>query len=295
MIKSMTAFGRAKSEGADKDITLEIKSVNSRYFDCTVKAPRAYLYMEEKIKTYIQTEVISRGKVDVYITVENHNAGIADVEVDMAYARGYLEALQRLQEELKLRDDISVMRLAENKDLFSLRKREDDTEGDFLRVKELLAEASRGYTLMRVAEGERIAEDILQKLAHIRRLWAEIEPLTTADIGQYHMRLENRLRTVLKDNNLAIDDARILTECAIFADKIAIDEELVRLNVHFESFMDMLQSDEPIGRKLDFLMQEMNRETNTIGSKCANAVIAQKVVSIKSELEKIREQIQNME
>ena len=295
MIKSMTAFGRAVSEGADRDYTVEIKAVNSRYLDCTVKLPRAYLFLEEKIKSYIQTHVTTRGKVDVYLTVRNHTEGEATVTVDDGYVKGYLAALQKLRDSYGVRDDISVMQLARSEGVLIVDRKEEDLSGEWVRIESLLAEAARGFDIMRSEEGARIEADMRDKVNKIRETVRVIAAASEKDIGAYRARLEARLRKVLDENAVKMDENRILTECAIMADKLAVDEELVRLESHFVAFEQILASDEVAGRRLDFLMQEMNREINTTGSKCSNAEIASLVVSVKCELEKIREQIQNIE
>ena len=295
MIKSMTAYGRAFLEGEDKDITVEIRSVNSRYFDCSVRLPRSYLYMEEKIKSYLQKNVISRGKVEVFVTVDTHHSGVLQVEADLSYAKGYVDALRLLCKELDLKDDISVMTVARNPEIFTVRREAEDTEGEWERVLGVLTEAGKDFSAMREREGARTEEDIRAKLVNVAAWRDEVGELSKKDIGSYRQKLEARLRAVLDDNVVTVDENRILTECAIFADRIAIDEELVRLASHFRTFDEIVRAGEPSGKKLDFLMQEMNRETNTIGSKCQNAEIASLVVKMKNELEKIREQIQNVE
>ncbi len=295
MVKSMTAFGRAKLEGADKDITIEIKSVNSRFFDCNVKIPRSYIFLEEKIKNYIQKNAVSRAKVDVYVTVDCHTSGVGNVGIDMPYAKSYLEALCTLRDELGLKDDISVMSLARNSDIFTHEREEADMDAEWQTMRGVLDEAIAGYSAMRAEEGRKAGEDISAKLEQVRAYADEVERISLEDTVGYRDKLEARIRAILQDNNIAIDENRLLTECAVWADKIAIDEELVRLRSHFGAFYDILALNEPSGRKLDFLMQELNRETNTIGSKCNNAKIARIVVDMKGELEKIREQVQNIE
>ena len=295
MIKSMTAFGRAKCEGERRDITIEIKSVNSRYFDCNVKMPRSLIYLEEKIKAYVQKNAISRGKVDVFITVENHTQGIGTIEIDREYAKKYIDALRALRDEFSLRDDISTMSVARNGDVFITKADDEDLEKEWCEVCTVLDLAIADYVKMRTVEGEKAGADISGKLQLISAYVDEVEAISKEDTVGYRDKLEARLRQILQDNSVAIDENRLLTECAIWADKIAIDEELVRLRSHFGAFNDIASSAEPSGRKLDFLMQELNRETNTIGSKANNARIARIVVNIKGELEKIREQIQNIE
>ncbi len=294
MIKSMTAFGRAKREGAQKDITIEIKSVNSRFFDCNVKLPKAYIFLEERIKEQVKNAV-SRAKVDVFVTVDSHTAGLSNIGIDLSYAESYIKALRTLGHELGLRDDISIMTVARNQDIFTSERAEEDLEAEWQIFSEVLSEALSGYTAMRTAEGEKAERDIKAKLELIRSYADEVERISKEDTVGYRDKLEARLRQILGENDVTVDENRLLTECAIWADKIAIDEELVRLRSHFGAFYDISASKEPSGRKLDFLMQELNRETNTIGSKCNNARIARIVVDMKGELEKIREQVQNIE
>ena len=295
MIKSMTAFGRAKREGESKNITVELKSVNSRYFDCSVKMPRAYVFLEERIKNYVQKNAIGRGKVDVFLTVENLKTENVSVGIDEGYARSYIEALRTLRDTFALADDISVMSVARNQDVFSYARADEDLEEEWELIRSVLDEAIAGYVEMRSVEGAKAEADIKAKIEQVRAYAAEVEEISATDTVGYRDKLEARLRAILDDNNVAIDENRLLTECAVWADKIAIDEELVRLRSHFGAFYDIVNSPEPSGRKLDFLMQELNRETNTIGSKANNARIARIVVNMKGELEKIREQIQNIE
>ncbi|MEE0968384.1 MAG: YicC/YloC family endoribonuclease [Clostridia bacterium] len=295
MMKSMTAFGRAKSTVGGRDITVEIKSVNNRYLDLTVKMPRAYSFLEEKIKPYLTAKGISRGKLDVYIGIEVNESEGAEISVDTALAEGYLKAYQALRDTFGLRDDISVMSLARNSDIFKVKKPEEDAERDWEMVREVLDAAAGQFISAREREGASIESDLIGKIEIIRNTVNKIEELSLGDISDYKEKLRERIHKMLSDNNISIDESRILTECAIFADKVAIDEELVRLRTHFSAFEEYANSSEPVGRKLDFLMQEMNREINTIGSKCNNSNIARYVVEVKTELEKVREQIQNIE
>ena len=295
MIKSMTAFGRAKREGADRDYTIEIKSVNSRFFDCNVKIPRAYAFLEERIKSYVQKNAISRAKVDVYVTVDSHTSGVGNVSIDKAFAESYIAALRELCSEFSLPNDITTMSVARNQEVFSYNKPDDDLEAEWETIRSVLDEAIAGYDLMRTAEGKKAESDIKGKLELVREYADEVEKISREDTVGYRDKLEARLRQILADNSIAIDENRLLSECAIWADKIAIDEELVRLRSHFGAFYEIADMKEPSGRKLDFLMQELNRETNTIGSKANNAKIARIVVNMKGELEKIREQVQNIE
>ena len=295
MIRSMTAFGRSKKCVSGKDITVEIRSVNNRFFDCSVKIPRSFSFLEEKIKPYLQSKSVSRGKVDVYIGIDVINSPIPEITIDEGYATAYINALQELAEKYPIKDDISVMKVAQNHDIFVIRKSEEDIEKEWADLCEVLNEAIEKFIQGRKREGENIENDIKLKVKHVASLVDKIEDISTSDITGYREKLEARLREMLSDNKLVFEESRILTECAIFADKIAIDEEIVRLRSHFCAFSDILAANEPAGRKLDFLLQEMNREINTIGSKCQNSSIARIVVDVKSEFEKIREQIQNIE
>ena len=295
MIKSMTAFGRAKQTVGGKDITVEIKSVNNRFFDCSVKLPRAFSFLEEKIKPYLQAKSISRGKVDVFISIDVIDTPDVSFEIDKGYAASYIAALRSLGEEFGLKDDISIMNVARNNDVFVIRKSEEDAEKDWEDLRVVLDGAIEKFLFARQREGENICKDLKLKVENIKKNVEIIEELSVSDTATYREKLETKLREMLSDNRIVFDENRILTECALFADKIAIDEELVRLRSHFDVFAEILESNEPAGRRLDFLVQEINRETNTIGSKCQNASIAKLVVDNKCEIEKIREQIQNIE
>lgn len=295
MMKSMTAFGRAKHEGEARDITVELRSVNSRFFDCSVKLPHSYLFLEEKIKNRIRETAVSRAKIDVYITVEEHAKGNGEVLLDEAYLGGYLAALARLRDEYGLADDISVMTVAKNPAVFRTKREDADLTEAWEELCPVLDEAIAGYVAMRTAEGARAAEDMKKKLETVRTYVDTVEKLSATDTVGYREKLETRLRAILGDAGVTPDEGRLLTECAVFADKIAIDEELVRLRSHFDAFDEIAALKEPSGRKLDFLMQEMNREINTVGSKANNAEIARLVVAVKGEFEKIREQVQNIE
>ncbi len=295
MIRSMTAYGRAKSESADLTLTVEIKSVNSRYFDCSVRMPRAYAYLEEKVKGYVQNHVVSRGKVEINITYESHVSDVGTIRVDETFVASYLDALHTLRDKFSLKDDISVMQLARNPEVFTYERTDENPEDAWARLLSVLTDACNDYTAMRVREGEKTEIDIISRLETVAALADEVEQISKSDTVGYRDKLEARIRTILGDNNIVIDENRLLTECAVWADKIAIDEELVRLRSHFVAFRDICCEATPSGKKLDFLMQELNRETNTIGSKANNAEIARRVVNMKNELEKIREQVQNIE
>ena len=295
MINSMSAFGRAKIEGETRDITVEIKSVNSRFFDPTVKLPRSLSYLEEKIKARVQSRGISRGKVDIFVTVENHTSEVGDIRVDFEYAEKYVAALRSLGERFGLKDDISITSVAKAPDIFTFEREEADAENEWREICEVLDLAINSHSEMRCAEGERIRTDIVAKIENIRTYAEQVESISLSDTVGYRAKLEERLRRILADNSVVIDENRLLTECAVWADKIAIDEELVRLRSHFDAFYEIADLKEPSGKKLDYLVQELNRETNTIGSKANNAKIARIVVDMKGEIEKIREQVQNIE
>lgn len=297
MLKSMTAFGRARrsAPSGDRDITAEIKSVNGRYLDCIVKTPRGYSFLEEKVKAYLTSRGICRGKVEVYIGIDVIRQRQTDISVDTALAGSYIAALRELRDAFGLADDISVMTVARNSEIFNVRRAEDDMEQDWADVLPVLAEAVDIFDAGRAREGANLEADIRRKVEGIRAAASKIAVISERDITSYREKLEARVRELLGQLDVELAESRILTECALFADRIAIDEELVRLESHFKAMEDILASDEAAGKRLDFLMQEMNRETNTIGSKAQNSEIAHTVVFIKNELEKIREQIQNIE
>ena len=295
MIRSMTGFGRCRETVEGLDITVEIKSVNSRFLDCTAKISRAYGYLEERIKPYLMSRGVTRGKVDVWISVEVMDSGSVEITADEGYLQGYLNALYTLRDKYGLRDDISVMSVARNHDIFQIKKPDEDIEHDWERVLTVLSKAVDTFLAVREREGERLAEDLRGKMENIKTIVERIEVLSLNDVSTYRERLAERIREALQDCQITPDETRLLTECAIHADKVAVDEEMVRLRTHFGAFEEILSSGEPVGRKLDFLMQEMNREINTTGSKCSDAQIAHLVVDVKCELEKIREQIQNLE
>ncbi|HOQ14506.1 MAG TPA: YicC family protein [Bacillota bacterium] len=295
MAKSMTAFGRAIGTWGGKKYTIEIKSVNGRFFDCTVKYPRQYGFIEEPVKAYIQERGVSRGKIDVTINVEVIEQEGVVVSLDSALAASYIDALRRLAEEFDLKDDITVSRVAQFRDIFTITKPEENLEAEWEAVKSVLSEALDAFLIMREREGARLAADTELKLVNIEAIAAEIARLSSAEIASYAPRLTERIKQLLGDCNIEINEQRILTEAAIFADKASIDEELVRLASHITAFRQIIAEEGAVGRKLDFLTQEINREVNTIGSKSQNTKIAHLVVDMKSEIEKIREQVQNLE
>jgi len=288
----MTGFGRAQETIDGRDILVEIKSVNHRFFEFSCRVPRAYGYLEEKLKSYLQTK-ISRGKVDVNVTVVTLEGANAQVEVNYELAKSYTEALRALGDKLGLVDDLSLSAVSRFSDIFTVRKGMEDEEVIWNGVKTVLDEAAERFVAMRAAEGDRLKEDCLNRLVNIENAVGLIENRSPRVVEEYRARLYNKLKDVLENTN--IDDQRILTEAAIFSEKTAVDEETVRLRSHIAQFRDILKLKEPVGRKLDFLVQEFNRETNTIGSKAQDIEVARIVVDVKSEIEKIREQIQNIE
>lgn len=295
MVKSMTAFGRAEAQVGGRKITVELRSVNSRYFECFVKMPRSLGFADDRVKSFLNQNGISRGKVDVSISVERVEPLPIKVGLDRAYAEGYIAALRELRDTYGLADDISTMRVAANRDIFTFDRESEDLEHDWDDVSPVILQALAAFLAAREAEGARLKADLDGKIAGVGLIVNEIEKLSLADTAACRERIETRLRKVLGDLDLKIDENRILAECAMYADKIAIDEELVRLRSHFDAYAAITAADEPCGRKLDFLMQEMNREINTIGSKCQNSNAAHHVVDVKCEFEKIREQVQNIE
>ena len=292
MIKSMTGYGRAIGEFADKQITVEIRSVNNRFLDCGVKLPRLYSFAEEAIKQLVKQHV-TRGKVDVYVTVNMTQGSDVSVGLNRSVLEGYLAAMKQIAAEYDVRDDISVNSLSRLPDVFTVDKVEEDEDHMKAQLLSVVSDALARYDVMRAVEGEALAKDLLSKTEAIRTMVAFVEERSPVSVQEYREKLLTKIQEVLASTT--VDEARILTEAAIFADKVAVDEETVRLRSHLSQLDTMLQSSEPIGRKLDFLMQEINRETNTIGSKCSDLQLAQTVVNMKAELEKIREQIQNIE
>ena len=294
MIRSMTAFGRATGKAPGRDIIVEIKSVNNRFFDCQVKLPRLFAFLEDNVKKQIAARGIARGKVDVYITIDVTDTAGVEVDIDRTYAKSYIDALKKLSAEFDLPCDITTMRVAQNRDIFAVKKAEEDAEAEWQALLPVLNAALDAFIAARESEGENMRRDIAEKKANVKALAEKIAPLSERDKAEQYEKMKERIRDLIGES-VQIDEAKLITECAVYADKIAVDEEIVRLASHFEAFDAILTAKEPVGRKLDFLMQEMNRETNTIGSKACDVEIARIVVEMKSELEKIREQIQNIE
>ena len=292
MVKSMTGYGRAVETVNGREFTVEIHSVNNRYLDCTVKLPRSVSFAEEAVKAAVKAAV-SRGKVDVFISIRSETEADVQVTLNKPVLEGYLAAMRQMVSDYGVKDDISVSTLSRMSDVFVVDKPkadEDQLKADLLSVVDKALEA---YDAMRVAEGLALENDLRSRAATILELVSQVEEQNPKTVSDYRKRLEEKMREVLE--NKSIDESRILTEAAIFADKVAVDEETVRLRSHLEQMDEMLSGNGGIGRKLDFLLQEMNREANTTGSKCSDVKVARIVVDIKAELEKIREQTQNIE
>ena len=292
MVKSMTGYGRAVETVNGREFTVELRSVNNRYLDCSVKLPRSLSFAEDAVKQAVKA-TISRGKVDVFISVRSEGAEDVKVSLNEAMVQGYLAAMEQLVSQYGVRDDISVSVLSRMPEVFTVDRAEVDEEQLQADLMQAAGKALQNFDAMRTAEGKALENDLRSRGDTILALVAQVEAGSGQTVADYRTRLENKLKEVLA--NTAIDESRILTEAAIFADKVAVDEETVRLRSHLEQMDNMLTTGGPIGRKLDVLLQEMNREANTIGSKCSDVRLARIVVDIKAELEKIREQTQNIE
>ena len=293
MIKSMTGYGRAREELHKRDITVEVRSVNNRYLDCAVKMPRMYTFAEDAVKKHVQ-QAMSRGKVDVFITVDATAADVSKVAVNGELAAQYAAALRELAAVCGAEGyQPSPETLARFPDVLTVTKEDEDLETVSADLCAVLDEALASYNAMRAVEGKKLAEDIAGRLDAIERYTGQVEARSPETVAEYRAKLTARMEEVLQST--AIDEQRILTEAAIYADKVAVDEETVRLRSHVAQLRTMLASDEPMGRKMDFLIQEVNRESNTIGSKCNDVAIANVVVGLKAEVEKMREQVQNVE
>ena len=292
MVKSMTGYGRARQTLRGRDITVEVRSVNNRYLDCTVKVPRTYIFAEDAVKSRVQ-KAVSRGKVDVFITIDATAADETVVAVNEPLARGYYEALTKIRDMFSLEGELTAAVLAKFPDVLTVTKAEEDLESVAGDICAVLDEALEAYNAMRAVEGVKLCEDIAGRVTTIETVVGKVEERSPQTVAAYREKLTARMQEVLQSTT--IDESRILTEAAIFADKIAVDEETVRRRSHIAQLRAMLKSDQPVGRKLDFLIQEVNRECNTIGSKCNDLTIAQDVVNMKAEVEKIREQVQNIE
>ncbi len=292
MICSMTGYGRASGCHNGLNITVELKSVNSRYFEFNCRLPRGYLFLEDKLKSYLQSRV-SRGKIEMYVSIESEENNNISISVNKGYLDAYTAALAELSRTYKIKNRITTADFIGNSDAFVISRKEIDEEAATAAVISVCADAVDKFISMRHAEGVKLAEDVKKRSEFILEKVSFIESKSPETVSAYRERLESKIKELLGDAKF--DEARIITETAIYADKVAVAEETVRLRSHIEQLSAMLLSDEAIGRKLDFIVQEMNRETNTIGSKASDLEIARTVVDIKSEIEKIREQIQNIE
>lgn len=294
MIKSMTGYGRAQATVGEINVTVELKSVNHRYFEFNSRVPRNYGFLEEKLKGFVGS-LISRGKVECYVSVENMEESDVEILVNHGLASSYLKAYREIADknELVIHDDLALSSLVRNSDIFTVHKQEADEEKIWNAVKSVASEAVAKFISMREAEGEKLKNDVLSRAEFILNKVSVIEERSPETVKEYNDKLLSRINEFLSD--VQVDEQRLLTECAIFADKIAVAEETVRLRSHIDQLGQFLNSSEAVGRKIDFLVQEMNREANTIGSKAQDVTIARCVIDIKAEIEKIREQIQNIE
>ena len=292
MLKSMTGYGRSEMTVGGRHIIFEIKSVNHKYFEFNSRISRGYLFLEDKLKAYLQGK-LSRGKVDVFLQIETLEDADAQVQVNHSLAAGYYAALRELRERYSLPDEPTLALLTRYGDIFSVHRAPENEEEIWQAVQQAAEPAVESFLRMREAEGTRLREDILSKAQRILELVGQVEQETPQTVKEYQERLEAKIQELLGDAHF--DEQRVLTEVAVFADKVAVYEETVRLRSHFQQLEKLIDSQEPVGRKIDFLVQEMNREANTIGSKSVNSRIAYLVVDIKSEIEKIREQVQNVE
>ena len=291
MIKSMTGYGRARENRNGRDITVEVRSVNNRYLDCTVKLPRAYIFAEDAVKAHVQ-KAVSRGKVDVFITMESAGSDDAVVTVNEPLARAYCKALSQL-ETLGAKGGVTAVELARFPDVVTVTKAEEDLEAIAADICAVLDQALAAYNDMRAVEGRKLAEDIVSRAGTIEQCVGVVEERSPQTVEEYRQKLFAKMQEVLGSTN--IDEGRILQEAAIYADKVAVDEETVRLRSHIAQLRTMVESVKPVGRDMDFLVQEFNRECNTIGSKCKDLRITETVLQMKAEVEKIREQVQNVE
>lgn len=292
MIQSMTGYGRDQKNIDGINITIELKSVNSRYFEFNCRLPKGYLFLENKLKEFTQNK-ISRGKVEMYLSIESECQNDIEISINEAYAQSYISALRNLSKKLKIKNDVSTSNFVNNSDIFKISRKEIDEEAVTNSVLSVAESAIQKFISMREIEGEKLRDDVVSRTNEILKMVEFVESQSPKTVEAYRQRLENRIKDIL--DNSQFDESRIITETAIYADKVAVSEETVRLRSHIAQFVKLVNEGGAIGRKLDFIVQEMNRETNTIGSKSQDIEIAQVVVNIKSEIEKIREQIQNIE
>lgn len=294
MIRSMTGFGRCETQIDGREITVEIKSVNHRYFEFSCRSPRGYSFVDDKLKSFIN-ERVARGKIDVFVSIGARDDTPSEVTVNHSLVSGYLNAMKEIADTYGVENDATVVSLSRFPDVFTVHKAPEDEEKIIADVIAVTDEALKSFIAMREVEGEKMKADILSRADRILSIVGEIEERSPQTVKDYETRLLDRIRQTLDGFNVEIDEQRVLTEVAVFADKVAVAEETVRLRSHFEQLNRFMSMDQPVGRKIDFIIQEMNREANTIGSKVQDAEIAHKVVEIKGEIEKIREQIQNIE
>ena len=294
MIKSMTGFGRLRDIENDREILVEIKSVNNRYMDIFVRVPRIYGFLEEKIRREA-AKYISRGKVEIYIGIEEKSGDDTEISLNEAYLENYIAAVKKIRDDYNLPDDISTMRIAQNRDIYNIVKLAEDEESLWQSVKAALEKAFAEFNRMRETEGEKLLADMADRIENCRNLADEIKILSQNCKENYYETFKQKLKDIIGDAGVMIDDGRILTESAVYADKIEITEEVVRIKSHFSQFGKIVREKNPVGRKLDFLVQEINREINTIGAKSTELEITNRVIEVKSDIEKIREQIQNIE
>lgn len=290
----MTGFGRCEAEINGREITVEIKSVNHRYFEFSCRTPRGYGFLDDKLKSYVNSRV-SRGKIDMFVTVGANDEAPSQVTVNHQLVSGYINAMKEISDTYGVENDVTVVSLSRFPDVFTVHKPAEDEEQITNDVLSVAKTALDSFISMRETEGEKMKADILSRANTILSIVGEIEERSPQTVAEYEERLLERIKQTLEDYEVEIDEQRVLTEVAVFSDKVAVAEETVRLRSHFEQLGKFLEYDEPVGRKIDFIIQEMNREANTIGSKVQDAVLAHKVVDIKSEIEKIREQVQNIE
>lgn len=292
MLRSMTGFGRSKYENEGREYLVEIKSVNNRYSDISIKLPRNISFLEEKVKTVI-SNAISRGKIDVFINFTNYSEKGKKIKINTELAKQYIEELKKLQTETEIIDNIGIMEICKMPEVLNLKIEEDDENVLWQELQECLNNAITGFLLMKENEGNKIKEDLEKRIEDIREKIEKISEVSTGLVEEYVVKLEKRVNELLKTT--VVDETRLAQEIVIYSDKCSVEEELTRLRSHIAQFLNLLNETNPIGKKLDFLIQEMNRETNTIGSKANSLEITNLVVDIKTEIENIREQVQNIE
>lgn len=292
MVKSMTGYGRCETMVDGRHMVFEIKAVNQKFFEFGCRLPRGYLFLEDKLKSYVQSK-ISRGKVDVFLQIEALEEADVQVLINHPLASAYVDALRELKDRYSLSDQVTLSMVSRYADIFSVHKAPEDEDTVWEAVQRAAGPALDSFLKMREIEGARLKEDILEKAEAVENLVDQVEKTTPETVSEYRERLRQKIQELLGDNRF--DEQRVLTEVAVFADKVAVDEETVRLKSHLKQLRALLESDGPVGRKIDFLIQEMNREANTISSKSVNSKIAYLVVDMKADIEKIREQVQNIE